>query len=169
MQKPKRMFVFSFLSTICSVIDMIQIRPLLVMDFVALSLKDMMSSRCINTESIIILSVWTPWTFLWDWVQDKIHSKFAFAAMCWEKSYVPLSIWRAGESNSNLIESVHADVSKPRGREVHSYWWGQKGQAFDAMKMRILKVCIMYMNHLKKQSIGLLTARKVCQKIPRKA
>lgn len=81
--------------------------------------------------------------FLWDWVQDKIHSKFAFPAMCWEKSYIPLSIWRAGESNSNLIESVHADVNR-EGVRCTLIGGVKKGQAFDAMKMRTLKVCIMY-------------------------
>ena len=47
-----------------------------------------------------------------DWVEDKVRSKFAFAAMCWEKSYIPLAIWKAGDSTSNLIESVHADVNR---------------------------------------------------------
>ena len=65
--------------------------------------------------------------------------------MCWEKSYIPLSIWRAGESNSNLIESVHADVNR-EGVRCTLIGGVKKGQAFDAMKMRTLKVCIMYMN-----------------------
>jgi len=65
--------------------------------------------------------------------------------MCWEKSYIPLSIWRAGESNSNLIKSVHADVNR-EGMRCTLIGGVKKGQAFDTMKMRTLKVCIIYMN-----------------------
>ena len=95
---------------------------------------------------LLITYAGTCLTFLWDWVQDKIRSKFAFAAMCWERSYIPLSIWRAGESNSNLIESVHADVNR-EGVRCTLIGGVKKGQAFDVMKMRTLKVwIIMYMN-----------------------
>jgi len=60
-----------------------------------------------------------------DWVQDKIRSKFAFAAMCWERSFIPLSIWKAGDSNSNLIESVHADVNCERS-SMYTCQWNQE-------------------------------------------
>ncbi|KAK0430244.1 hypothetical protein EV421DRAFT_1666717, partial [Armillaria borealis] len=46
-----------------------------------------------------------------NWVQDKIQSKFAFEAMCWEKSKIPLDIWKAGNSSTNLAEGLHADVN----------------------------------------------------------
>lgn len=48
--------------------------------------------------------------------------------MCWEKSRIPLDIWKAGDS---IIESVHADVDlEGVPHAVHSSRWGQ---AFDAM------------------------------------
>ena len=74
-----------------------------------------------------------------DWVQDKIRSKFTFAAMCWERSFIPLSIWKAGDSNSNLIESVHTDVNR-EGVRCTLVSRIKKGQAFDTMKMKTLKV-----------------------------
>lgn len=74
-----------------------------------------------------------------DWVQDKIRSKFAFEGLCWEKSHIPEDVWRAGASNSNLIESVHADVNR-EGVRCTLLGGVKKGQAFDAMKMKTLEV-----------------------------
>ena len=74
-----------------------------------------------------------------DWVQDKICSKFAFTAMCWERSFIPLSIWKADDSNSNVIESVHTDVNH-KGVRCTLVSGIKKGQAFDTMKMKTLKV-----------------------------
>lgn len=50
-----------------------------------------------------------------------------------EKSHIPLDIWKAGDSTSNVMESAHMDVDLET-RAVHSSWWGR---AFDAMKMAI--------------------------------
>ncbi|KAJ7499533.1 hypothetical protein FB451DRAFT_1162004 [Mycena latifolia] len=36
-----------------------------------------------------------------DWICDKESCKFAFAGLCWEKSFIPLAIWQAGEAHSN--------------------------------------------------------------------
>ena len=74
-----------------------------------------------------------------DWVDDKVRSKFAFAVICWEKSHIPLAIWKAGDSTSNLIESVHADVNR-EGVKCTLVGGIKKGEAFDTMKMRSLKV-----------------------------
>lgn len=74
-----------------------------------------------------------------DWVQDKIRSKFAFPALCWEKSLIPIDIWKAGDSTSNIIESVHADVNR-EGVGCTLVGAVRKGQAFDAMKMKDLEV-----------------------------
>lgn len=73
-------------------------------------------------------------------MNDKIRSKFAFQALCWEKSHIPALIWKAGDANTNLIESVHADVNR---EGVHCTLVGglKKGQAFDRMKMKTLEVC----------------------------
>ncbi|KAE9398581.1 hypothetical protein BT96DRAFT_994780 [Gymnopus androsaceus JB14] len=42
-----------------------------------------------------------------NWVANKVSSKFAFEAMCQEKSFIPLDIWRAGLATTNLVESAH--------------------------------------------------------------
>ena len=75
-----------------------------------------------------------------DWVRDKIRSKFAFQALCWEKSHIPELIWKAGEANTNLIESVHADANR-EGVCCTLVGGIKKGQAFDTMKMKTLQAC----------------------------
>ncbi|KAF7334423.1 hypothetical protein MVEN_02271600 [Mycena venus] len=74
-----------------------------------------------------------------NWVQDKIRSKFAFSALCWERSFIPEDVWKAGEAHSNLIESVHADVNR-EGVRCTLVGGLKKGQAFDKMKMKTLEV-----------------------------
>ncbi|PPQ81257.1 hypothetical protein CVT24_012240 [Panaeolus cyanescens] len=73
-----------------------------------------------------------------DWVQDKIRSKFALPAICWEKSFIPIDIWNAGDSTSNLIESVHADVNR-EGTGCTLVGGLCKGQSFDTMKLKALQ------------------------------
>ncbi|KAJ7149249.1 hypothetical protein C8R43DRAFT_888121 [Mycena crocata] len=70
-----------------------------------------------------------------DWVNNKESCKFFFAGICWERSFIPLDIWNAGDANSNLIESVHRDVNR---EGVHCTLLGglKKGQLFDALKMK---------------------------------
>ncbi|THU94917.1 hypothetical protein K435DRAFT_798550 [Dendrothele bispora CBS 962.96] len=41
---------------------------------------------------------------------DKVRSKFALQAMCWQKSKVPLNAWLAGDATTNPVESAHRDV-----------------------------------------------------------
>lgn len=74
-----------------------------------------------------------------DWIQDKLRSKFAFAGLCWEKSFIPEEIWRAGDNNSNLIETVHADVNR-EGVFCTLVGGVKKGEYFDARKMSTLEV-----------------------------
>jgi hypothetical protein len=78
-----------------------------------------------------------------DWIQDKLSSKFAFPALCWEKSLIPIEIWNAGDSTSNIIESVHADVNR-EGVGCTLVGAVKRGQAFDAMKMNDLKVLFLH-------------------------
>ena len=59
--------------------------------------------------------------------------------MCWEKSLILIDIWKAGDSTSNIIESVHADVNR-EGVGCTLVGAVRKGQAFDAMKMKDLEV-----------------------------
>ena len=73
-----------------------------------------------------------------DWLQDKIQRKFVFPAICWEQSLIPFEVWNAGDSTSNLIESVHADVNQGVGCTLIG--GVKKGWAFDTMKMTSLKV-----------------------------
>ncbi|KAJ7815793.1 hypothetical protein B0H14DRAFT_2264779, partial [Mycena olivaceomarginata] len=47
-----------------------------------------------------------------DWVRDKEACKFAFAGICWERSYIPLPVWAAGDPHTNLIETVHRDANR---------------------------------------------------------
>ncbi|KAJ7814019.1 hypothetical protein B0H14DRAFT_2604463 [Mycena olivaceomarginata] len=72
-----------------------------------------------------------------DWLQNKLSSGFVFEGICWQKSFMPRSIWEAGDSNSNLIETVHSDTNR---EGVHCTLLGglKKGQQFDAMKMKTL-------------------------------
>ncbi|KAJ7212425.1 hypothetical protein C8J57DRAFT_1097238, partial [Mycena rebaudengoi] len=72
-----------------------------------------------------------------DWVNDKESSKFFFPGICWERSFIPIDVWNAGDANSNLIESVHRDVNR---EGVHCTLLGglRKGQGFDALKMKTL-------------------------------
>ncbi|KAJ6467649.1 hypothetical protein C8R47DRAFT_1303282 [Mycena vitilis] len=72
-----------------------------------------------------------------DWLNDKISSKFFFPGICWELSFIPIEIWNAGDSHSNLIESVHRDVNR---EGVHCTLLGglKKGQFFDNVKMNAL-------------------------------
>ncbi|KAJ7127685.1 hypothetical protein C8R44DRAFT_616325 [Mycena epipterygia] len=73
-----------------------------------------------------------------DWINNKLSSRFIFPGICWEKSYIPLAVWQAGERSSNLIETVHRDVNR---EGVHCTLLGGiiKGQRFDALKMKTLK------------------------------
>ncbi|KAJ6531648.1 hypothetical protein DFH09DRAFT_1263868 [Mycena vulgaris] len=72
-----------------------------------------------------------------DWVNDKIVSRFILQGICHEKSHMPLDVWKAGERNSNLIETVHRDVNR---EGVHCTLLGGiiKGQRFDALKMKTI-------------------------------
>ncbi|KAJ6606289.1 hypothetical protein DFH09DRAFT_1299558 [Mycena vulgaris] len=73
-----------------------------------------------------------------DWVRDKETCQFAFPGLCHEKSFIPIAIWKAGEPNSNLIESVHSDVNR---EGVHCTLVGGllKGRQFDTLKFQTLK------------------------------
>ncbi|KAL0567432.1 hypothetical protein V5O48_014558 [Marasmius crinis-equi] len=53
-----------------------------------------------------------------DWLADKVRSKFAFPALCWEKSLIPLDIWQATDGTSNVIESMHFDVLREGGHST---------------------------------------------------
>ncbi|KAJ7194417.1 hypothetical protein GGX14DRAFT_576364 [Mycena pura] len=72
-----------------------------------------------------------------NWVADKIRSKFAFPAMCWEKSFIPKSIWQVGDNTSNIIESLHADANR-EGVSCTLVGGVKKGLNFDSLKLKTL-------------------------------
>ncbi|KAJ7210349.1 hypothetical protein GGX14DRAFT_363314, partial [Mycena pura] len=72
-----------------------------------------------------------------NWVADKIRSKFAFAAMCWEKSFIPRAIWQVGDNTSNIIESLHADANR-EGVSCSLVGGVKKGRHFDTLKIKTL-------------------------------
>lgn len=74
-----------------------------------------------------------------DWVQDKRRSKFAFAGICWQQSFIPLLVWQLGDSNTNIIESLHSDANS-EGTSCTLVGGVKKGQHFDTMKLRSLEV-----------------------------
>ncbi|KAJ6549305.1 hypothetical protein DFH09DRAFT_1281487 [Mycena vulgaris] len=81
-----------------------------------------------------------PMAYAWSRLHGafKLAGGFVFEGICWERSFMPRSFWEAGDSNSNLIESVHRDANR---EGVHCTLLGglQKGQQFDAMKMKTLR------------------------------
>lgn len=94
-----------------------------------------------------------------------------------------MTIWKAGDSNSNLIESVHADVNR-EGVRCTLLGGVKKGEAFDAMKMRTLEVYTALFNCLdpfltsishyyttrrsKKQATDLHISRGICPTMPQR-
>ncbi|KIJ46898.1 hypothetical protein M422DRAFT_46016 [Sphaerobolus stellatus SS14] len=47
-----------------------------------------------------------------DWINYKVNCKFSWAAICWEFSYIPLVIWKAGDRHTNTIETLNSDRLK---------------------------------------------------------
>ena len=74
-----------------------------------------------------------------DWVQDKRRSKFALAGICWQLSYIPISVWRIANSTTNIIESLHADANS-EGIFCSLVGGMKKGHHFDTMKLQPLEV-----------------------------
>ncbi|KAJ7667366.1 hypothetical protein B0H17DRAFT_1184191 [Mycena rosella] len=77
----------------------------------------------------------------WDATILKIRNEGGKAAqaMCWEKSFMPEDVWKAGDRTSNLIETAHADINR---EGVHCTLVGGilKGEFYDNFKMKTLKV-----------------------------
>ncbi|KAF7303457.1 hypothetical protein MIND_00574500 [Mycena indigotica] len=72
-----------------------------------------------------------------NWVADKIRSKFAFPALCWERSFILRSIWQVGDHTSNIIESLHADANR-EGVACTLVGGVKKGLHFDSLKLKTL-------------------------------
>ncbi|KAJ7931294.1 hypothetical protein B0H13DRAFT_1959758, partial [Mycena leptocephala] len=70
-------------------------------------------------------------------ISSLVTSRFFFSGICWERSFIPLDIWNAGDSNSNLIESVHSNVNR-EGAHCTLFGGLKKGQLFDVLEMKTL-------------------------------
>ncbi|KAF9002823.1 hypothetical protein BDZ89DRAFT_1169676 [Hymenopellis radicata] len=74
-----------------------------------------------------------------DWVANKIDSKFAFEGVCWQKSFIPLDIWKAGDRDDNMIEESHMDINQD-GRYNSLLGAVEKGERFDIMKLKSIEM-----------------------------
>ncbi|KAJ2930331.1 hypothetical protein H1R20_g6738, partial [Candolleomyces eurysporus] len=72
------------------------------------------------------------------WIENKKRSGFAFSAMCWEKSFIPLEIWKAGDANTNIVESVHSNINL-EGVRCTLLGGIMKAEIYDWNKMEALK------------------------------
>jgi hypothetical protein len=78
--------------------------------------------------------------------------------MCWEKSFIPLDIWKAGDANTNIVESVHSDINR-EGVRCTLLGGIMKAEIYDWNKMEALKVCFLALFQLLTISIILATER----------
>ncbi|SJL06250.1 uncharacterized protein ARMOST_09586 [Armillaria ostoyae] len=75
-----------------------------------------------------------------DWIDDKIRSKFAFQAICQAQSHIPLDVWRAGDTSTNLSEGLHADVNR-EGIQCSLIGALRRGQHYDLMRLKSQQAC----------------------------
>ncbi|KAK7038761.1 hypothetical protein VNI00_010646 [Paramarasmius palmivorus] len=73
-----------------------------------------------------------------DWLENKIQSQFALEAICWQKSKIPLYVWRAGDSHDNLVEASHANVNL-EGKSCTLVGGIESGRRFDVNRMALLR------------------------------
>ncbi|KAJ7100549.1 hypothetical protein C8R43DRAFT_1141295 [Mycena crocata] len=123
---------------LCTIHGQRNIRAIAVKEEVRNLMRSLMCMRHPNWDDTILAIQTQGGKVAQDWVQDKIRSKFAFAAWCWERSFIPEDIWRAGDSHSNMVESVHADVNR-EGLDCTILGGIKKGEAFDKLKMKTLE------------------------------
>lgn len=82
--------------------------------------------------------------------------------MCWEKSFIPKSIWQVGDNTSNIIESLHADANR-EGVSCTLVGGVKKGLQFDSLKFKTLGVSGPFFLYLSNrpilQNLGVLGIR----------
>ncbi|KAF6760962.1 hypothetical protein DFP72DRAFT_804707 [Ephemerocybe angulata] len=78
-----------------------------------------------------------------NWVTDKEDSKFAFPAMCWEKSFIPKAIWDLGERTTNISESGHADTNR-EGTGCSLVGGYLRALRLDVLKEKTVEVGLMF-------------------------
>ena len=79
------------------------------------------------------------------WVHDKICSKFAPPSICWQRSFIPIDIWQAGDNTTNVIGSLHFNVNC-KGKSCTLVGGMQAGHRFDLLKMWTLQVSSNHYN-----------------------
>lgn len=81
-----------------------------------------------------------------DWVLDKNRSKFAFPAMCWERSFIPKAIWQVGDATSNIIESLHFEANT-EGVSCTLVGGIQREKHLDILKEKTLRVRVSFIHN----------------------
>ncbi|KAK7060250.1 hypothetical protein VNI00_001015 [Paramarasmius palmivorus] len=69
-----------------------------------------------------------------NWLVHKQNLKFAFPALCWEKSFIPAPVWQASEATSNIVESSHWDILIDTGRDCTLVGGIIRAQKYDNMQ-----------------------------------
>ncbi|KAJ3869996.1 hypothetical protein EV359DRAFT_28895 [Lentinula novae-zelandiae] len=74
-----------------------------------------------------------------DWVRDKIKSKFAFPALCWQVAQqIPFKVWQASDDTTNVIEGLHQDQLRD-GSSLMLLGGLLRGEQYDDMRLQNLK------------------------------
>ncbi|KAK0213592.1 hypothetical protein IW262DRAFT_1301071 [Armillaria fumosa] len=73
------------------------------------------------------------------WLNNKRDSKFALQGMCWEKSFIPLSIWQAGDTTTNAVEMSHIDIYR-EGMPCSLVGGISHARHYDKMRLHIHRV-----------------------------
>ncbi|KAK0437282.1 uncharacterized protein EV420DRAFT_1652109 [Desarmillaria tabescens] len=74
-----------------------------------------------------------------NWLFNKIHSKFAMQGMCWERSFVPLNIWQAGDATTNAVEMSHIDIYR-EGMPCSLIGGISRARYYDKMRLQTHRV-----------------------------
>ncbi|KAK0217201.1 hypothetical protein IW262DRAFT_1276467 [Armillaria fumosa] len=76
------------------------------------------------------------------WLNNKRDSKFALQGMCWEKSFIPLSIWQAGDTTTNAVEMSHIDIYR-EGMPCSLVGGISRARHYDKMRLHIHRVSLI--------------------------
>ncbi|KAJ3803679.1 hypothetical protein F5876DRAFT_71252 [Lentinula aff. lateritia] len=75
-----------------------------------------------------------------DWLNDKIESKFALPAICWQYSqHIPFKIWQASDETSNTIEALHQDQLR-EGSGLSLLGGLLQGERYDQMRLKQVQI-----------------------------
>ncbi|KAK0227928.1 hypothetical protein IW262DRAFT_1264933 [Armillaria fumosa] len=76
------------------------------------------------------------------WLNNKRDSKFALQGMCWEKSFIPLSIWQAGDTTTNAVEMSHIDIYR-EGMPCSLVGGISRARHYDKMRLHIHRMSLI--------------------------